>query len=222
MSDYRIAEIFSSINGEGMRAGQLATFIRFCGCNLNCTYCDTAWANQPDSDFQIMTASEIITSVKNLKNKNITITGGEPLIQPDIKKLLEALAESGDFCVEIETNGSVLLEPFCSLQNKPSFTMDYKLPGSGMENCMETENFRFLTAEDTVKFVVGNNDDLLRAKEIIDKFGLSGQCHLYISPVFGKIDPVEIVCFMKANQMDGVNLQLQMHKIIWDSQMRGV
>ncbi len=91
-----------------------------------------------------------------------------------------------------------------------------------MENFMRTENFAILDARDTVKFVSGSLADLERALEIIRKYGLIGKCAVYISPVFGKLKPAEIVDFMLSNKLNGVNVQLQMHKFIWDPNMRGV
>lgn len=124
--------------------------------------------------------------------------------------------------VEIETNGSVDLTPFTEIPNGPSFTMDYKLPGSGMEAQMRTENFALLGADDTVKFVVKDYTDLCRARDVIREYDLTEKCHVYLSPVYGQIELEDIVNFMKDNRMNDVNMQLQMHKIIWDSEMRGV
>jgi 7-carboxy-7-deazaguanine synthase len=100
--------------------------------------------------------------------------------------------------------------------------MDYKLPGSGMEQHMNLENFKNLKKSDTVKFVAGSRQDLERAKEVIDKNGLPGKCSVYFSPVFGRIEPREIVEFMVENKMNGVNMQLQMHKFIWEPDRKGV
>ena len=105
---------------------------------------------------------------------------------------------------------------------RPVFTLDYKLPGSGMESSMLTDNYRFLKGEDAVKFVSGSIEDLERAEEIIRKYSLTEKCRVYISPVFGKIDPVQIVEFMIERKLNGVRLQLQLHKFIWDPDRGGV
>ncbi len=222
MSNFKVVEIFSSINGEGPRAGQLAIFVRMQGCNLDCRYCDTAWANEEDCRFHWTSSEEILELIHSMEIKNVTITGGEPLLQENIRELFEILAEESDLHVEIETNGSVDLGQFCDIVNRPSFTMDYKLPGSGMEDAMRTENFAYLDRRDTVKFVVSNHEDLFRAKEVIDTFSLTERCGVYLSPVYDEIELEDIVNFMKGNCMNGVTMQLQMHKIIWDAQMRGV
>lgn len=222
MHTYKIAETFSSINGEGTHAGQLAFFIRFTGCNLNCSYCDTKWANVPNAPYTEMTADEILSEVKKSGIKNVTVTGGEPLIQQEIIPLLETLCGDGRY-VEIETNGSADVSDVLKIkENRPALTMDYKLLTSGMESRMRTENFAVLEKKDTVKFVAGSRADLERALEIIREFRLTEKCSVYISPVFGEIEPAEIVDFMLENKLNGVNMQLQMHKFIWNPDMRGV
>ena len=218
----RVAEIFESINGEGPLAGQRALFVRFAGCNISCSYCDTAWANAPDYAGCEMTVDEILREVEKAQIRNITITGGEPLLQKEMPQLLQALAGQGNHRIEIETNGSVDLTPFCDIAECISFTMDYKLAGSGMEDAMCMENFRLLKKSDSVKFVVGSAKDLARAREVIDQEKLQGRCHVFLSPVFGSIYPEEIVEYMKINRLDEVNLGLQLHKIIWDPEKRGV
>ena len=220
MSTYRVVERFISINGEAARAGELAVFIRFAGCNLDCGYCDTKWANEPGVDYQELTEDELVDYVRRTEVKNVTLTGGEPLIQKDIDKLLLAFALEDDIRVEIETNGAVDLAAFC--EERPVFTMDYKLPSSGCEEHMITENMELLEKNDTVKFVSGSQEDLLKALELIRTYDLTNRCHVYLSPVFGAIEPVQIVEFMLKHRLNSVRLQIQMHKVIWDPDERGV
>lgn len=225
MRTYQVAEHFASINGEGTRAGQLAYFIRFKGCGLSCAYCDTSWANQEDTPFTSMTAEEIHETIRLSGITNVTLTGGEPLMQEGIAELLSLLLADESLTVEIETNGSIALEPFLAADGasrRPAITMDYKLPSSGMELFMRSSNFALLTEQDTVKFVAGTREDLERARDVIRMYGLTQRCHVYLSPVFGQMDPAEIVEYMKENGMNGVNLQLQLHKFIWDPDKRGV
>ncbi|MBU3105443.1 putative 7-carboxy-7-deazaguanine synthase QueE [Clostridium gasigenes] len=220
--DFKVVEKFVSINGEGRLCGQLAIFIRFAGCNLNCSYCDTTWANEKNVSYDLMSSMDIYEYIKSTKVKNITLTGGEPLLQNGILELLEVLSKDTELSVEIETNGSVLINKFCNIKNPPSFTMDYKLPSSNMEDKMDLANFEYLTKNDTVKFVCGSLDDLSKSKYIIDKYNLIDKASVYISPVFGKINISDMVDFMKDNNMNNVNLQIQIHKIIWDKNKRGV
>lgn len=220
--NFKVVEKFVSVNGEGPSSGQLAVFIRFAGCNLNCSYCDTMWANEKNVPYDLMSHEDIYEYIKSTEVKNITLTGGEPLLQEDVKELLELLSKNKELNVEIETNGSVLLHKFSNIENRPSFIMDYKLPSSNMENKMLLDNFKYLTKKDTVKFVSGSIEDLEKAKYLIDEYKLAEKTKVYISPVFGKIDMNNIVEFMKDNKMNGVNLQIQLHKVIWDPNKRGV
>ena len=219
---FKVVEKFISVNGEGPLSGQLVVFIRFAGCNLNCSYCDTTWANSEDVSYDFMTSDDIYKYIKSTDIRNVTLTGGEPLLQEGIIELLEVLSIDKSLHVEIETNGSVSLGKFLNIENRPSFTMDYKLPSSNMEDKMNLNNFKYLSDKDTVKFVSGSIEDLQKAKFIIDEYQLSDKTNVYISPVFGQIDPEDIVEFMKDNKMNGVNLQIQLHKIIWDPNKRGV
>ena len=219
----KVAEKFISINGEGTRAGELAVFVRFVGCNLRCTYCDTMWANEPGCPYEEMTPAQICDYVRSTGISNVTLTGGEPLLQKQMEELIGQLIRDCGVRVEIETNGAVDLHPFAQIpEGRPSFTMDYKLPSSGCEDRMITENFSVLQAQDTVKFVSGSREDLERAAEIIEEYGLLDRCYVYFSPVFGKIEPAEIVDFMLENKLNKARIQIQMHKVIWDPNERGV
>ncbi|WP_099189497.1 putative 7-carboxy-7-deazaguanine synthase QueE [Tepidibacter mesophilus] len=220
--DFKVVEKFVSINGEGRLSGQLAVFIRFAGCNLDCSYCDTKWANEENVEYQLMNEQEIYEYIKSTKVNNVTLTGGEPLLQNNLIELLNLLSKDDNLLVEIETNGSVSLKEFIDIKNPPRFTMDYKLPSSNMENKMLIDNFKYLTKNDTVKFVAGSIDDLEKSKYIIDQYNLVNKTNVYISPVFSNIHMADIVEFMKKHNMNKVTLQVQLHKIIWNPNERGV
>ncbi len=218
---FSVAEKFVSINGEGVRAGELAVFIRFAGCNLKCGYCDTKWANAVDAPAEKMESKDILDYILSTGVKNVTLTGGEPLLRQEMGELIDTLMSAG-LRVEIETNGSIHLREFADRVYRPVFTMDYKLPSSGMEEYMCSDNFGCLEKHDTVKFVSGSMEDLERAVEVIESHHLTERCHVYISPVFGKIEPADIVEFMKEKKLNDVRLQLQLHKFIWDPDKKGV
>lgn len=221
--NFKVIEKFVSVNGEGRLSGQLAVFIRLAGCNLDCSYCDTTWANEQNVKYESMTAEDIYKYIKSTEVRNITLTGGEPLLQEGILELLELLSSDHELSIEIETNGSIPLEMFNKIkENPPKFTMDYKLGSSNMEHMMIPENFEYLSKKDTVKFVAGSIEDLDKTKYIINKYNLIEKTNVYISPVFGKIHMEEIVEFMKNNKMNGVTLQMQLHKVIWEPEKRGV
>ena len=217
----KVAEKFISINGEGNRAGELSVFVRFQGCNLRCSYCDTSWAYAADCPYEELTPDEIVEYVLSTGVYDVTLTGGEPLLAKGIAELIEKLLAQPKIRVEIETNGAVDLRPFCT-PARPVFTMDYKLPSSGWEGAMKVENFSVLEEQDTVKFVCGSREDLQRAWEVIQEYGLTERCHVYLSPVFGSIEPVDMVAFMETHKMNDVRLQIQIHKVIWDPEKRGV
>lgn len=218
---FPVAEKFVSINGEGKKAGELAVFIRFRKCNLKCTYCDTQWADSESCPAEMMSAQEITGYINSTGVTNVTLTGGEPLLQADIHDLVEMLMLSGH-SVEIETNGSISIKDLSESRYRPDFTLDYKLPSSSMENFMLTENYDYISENDVVKFVAGSREDLEKALEIINRFSLTEKCTVYFSAVFGKITPAEIVEFMKEKKLNKIRLQLQMHKFIWNPDMKGV
>lgn len=219
---FRVVEKFVSINGEGCCAGKLACFIRFAGCNLNCSYCDTGWANAQDVDYETMSAEQIKTYIEKKKVDCVTITGGEPMLQPDIRTLLYKLSENPMLRVEVETNGSIGIDEYENRPDNLCFTLDYKLPGSGMEENMRTDNYAFLKKQDAVKFVVCHRQDLERAKEIIRTYRLTKQCQVFLSSAFEEITPAEIVEYMIQENLKDLRIQLQMHKYIWDPNKKGV
>lgn len=226
---FRVVEQFISINGEGQRAGQLALFIRFAGCNLNCEYCDTKWANKTDVSYEEYTIEGICHIIEKSRVHNVTITGGEPLIQPGIAALLQRLRREQNIRIEIETNGSVDIQPFLEMEvddngsDNVSFTVDYKTAVSGVEDKMHMENYVNLRRQDTVKFVVGSREDLQKAKNIIESYHLVEKgCGIYLSPCFGRIEPAEMVDFLVEHRLNDVNIQLQLHKFIWNPDKRGV
>ena len=215
MKYYNVVEKFVSINGEGQRSGELAVFIRLAKCNLRCNYCDTMWANEENAAVTTMTKEDIYNYILDTKVKNVTLTGGEPLLDLEVKQLIEYIVKDSSLFLEIETNGSIDLNLFRVDAKNLSFTMDYKGPSSEMEKFMSMKNFETISELDTVKFVVGDYNDLLKAKKIIEKYDLIDRCSVYFSSVYKKIELDEIVEFMKNFNLNGVRLQLQMHKFIW-------
>lgn len=221
---FNIVEKFLSIDGEGPSSGELATFIRFQGCNLRCSWCDTTYSWDEASTCEVLSAQEIYNYIKENKVNNVTLTGGEPLIQKNIDELLELLNKDDELIVHIETNGAVDIEPFKNklIKKNISFIVDFKLPSSNMTNKMNLNNFKIVESTDVYKFVIGSNEDLKMAYEVISKYDLTSKCLVYFSPVSGKIDMQEIVEFMKDKKSNKIRLQIQLHKIIWDKNARGV
>lgn len=227
----QINEIFSSIDGEGIRTGYPVTFIRTQFCSLNCRYCDTnysleAYDSCGNKQYRDMAISEILDECYKLGNKRITFTGGEPLIQKDAVELISCLTNKG-YEVNIETNGNVSLKhivnsdsQFPIIPDKIIITMDWKSPSSGMRDRMLSYNFNYLTEKDVLKFVVGSLEDLEDMKNVLSIY--KPKCHIFVSPIFGDIEPSKIVEYILENNLQNVRVQLQLHKIIWDSTKRGV
>lgn len=211
----KVVEIFTSIEGEGRRAGLLSTFIRLFGCNLNCSYCDSRYACE-GIDYDNMSIEEILSEVEKRKYKAITVTGGEPLIHAGIDELLKELVKA-NYWVNVETNGSI--EP-SFFHPRLFYTMDFKTFASGMSDRMNPEAFKLLTCTDVLKFVVGSEEDLDQALEIVEKYKCKAS--VYVSPVFGAIEPRRIVEYMQNHKLWGWKIQLQLHKYIWNPEERGV
>jgi len=228
-----VSEIFYSIDGEGARTGAPTIFIRLFGCNLKCTYCDTKYAcyrQEGVIGFNDMTIDKILEAVKTYEPcKCITLTGGEPLIHSAATELVTVLRENG-YWVNIETNGSIDLEPFIAEQDKfgPKkssmdyfFTMDWKSITSGESTAMLKSNLDLLEATDVLKFVVGSDDDLNQMKKLLEDYP-DIDAQIYVSPVWGEIAPDHIVEYLLRNKLVYVKVQLQLHKLIWSPDKRGV
>lgn len=219
----RINEIFQSISGEAARAGYPVVFVRTYGCNLRCSYCDTMYALE-GGEYTEMTPLQILEKCKSYNIKRVVLTGGEPLLQQDMPELVDLLCNNG-FEIEIETNGAVDLNAFHDkLTTKDtqflSYTMDFKTESSLMSDKMITSNLSFLGTQDVIKFVVGSIEDLQQAFAVWNDFNIEAQ--VFVSPVFGKIEPKDIVSFVLDNKLWNWRVQLQLHKIIYPVDMRGV
>lgn len=207
---FRVVEIFKSIEGEGKRVGTPCTFVRLAGCNLRCKYCDTGYAQRSECGTP-MPLQRIVKAVRELGVANVTITGGEPLLQ-DAMSIARALPECE---CNIETNGSM---PIPQRAPNAFFTMDWKCGCSGVSHAMLADNLSRLTDQDVIKFVVGSEADMDQAREVIER---GTKATAYLSPVFGAIEPRQIVEYVLDNRLDA-RVQVQLHKIIWDPEKRGV
>ena len=226
-----ISEIFDSIDGEGKRAGQLCTFIRVVGCNLRCSYCDTMYAVEPEKYSLIapkeMCVSDILARV-NRRFGRVTITGGEPLLFPETVQLTNRLCDAG-YEVNIETNGACDIVAFRELIRDPSrlfFTVDFKLPSSGEMYSMRLSNFESLTERDVLKLVIGTEEDLSvgvsYVRSLLEKYSDKPPI-VYFGVVFGAFEMSDVIDeVMEDPKLSDVRFQLQLHKLIWDPNARGV
>lgn len=220
-----MSEIFKSIDGEGSTSGLPATFVRTYGCNVMCSYCDSLYAVN-SGEAVVMTIDEIVSQVRQLGVPRVTITGGEPLIQPAVADLIHVLLQYG-YLINIETNGTINVNNFFSehpgIYSRVHITLDYKCKSSEIDKEMNMSNFIGLKSTDIIKFVVGSKDDLKEVEEILQEY--PSLADFYISPIFGRIEPKEIVEYMLASNVlirCNARLQLQIHKLIWPADMRGV
>ena len=207
--------------------GQAAAFVRLHGCNLRCSYCDSMYAVE-GSDFWFMNVGEVLAAVEEYRAESgvkcVTLTGGEPLIHSGVEDLLTALSEAG-FEVNVETNGTVP----CKWRLPGLFyTMDWKCKSSGMSAQMKMENIETLGENDVLKFVVGSVEDLQEAEDVVARLSLTSpdnMPHIFISPVWGMLTNEEIVNWMLSSPVmtqNNARFQVQLHKIVWDPDMRGV
>lgn len=215
----KVVEIFESIDGEGICVGFPVTFVRLYGCNLRCSYCDSMYACEGNG-YTEMYIEDIMKQIEEYGHPRVTLTGGEPLIHPDVKLLIQEILAAG-YKLNIETNGAVDIDPFNKKKNV-IITLDYKCPSSGMEAFMHLSNLDQLDKHDVLKFVVGSPEDLEKAKEIILEYELQGKCNIYFSPVFGSIEAKDIVEFILREHLEDVRMQLQIHKFIWEPDRKGV
>lgn len=218
-----VSEIFASIDGEGLFSGCLASFIRLCGCNLRCRYCDTKYAFNT-REGRLTDLETIINHVKEIGYKHVTLTGGEPLLYEESKDLVLGLLKEG-FILNIETNGSIEVDYFTNLKNV-TVTMDYKTPASGEESKMLVGNISKLREQDVLKFVLSEKDFDRVESVLLDT---RPKCQVYLSPIFGQCKNTALVDFLKRlgkyshlGDMTNYRVQVQLHKYIWPPEMRGV
>jgi 7-carboxy-7-deazaguanine synthase len=226
-----ITEIFKSIQGEGTRAGLPCIFVRLTGCNLRCTWCDTAYAfhgGQKVSVDEVMERVELLNRLSDGSTAGVSLvelTGGEPLLQEEIYPLAERLLAAG-YTVMIETSGERFIG---RLPKEVIKIVDVKCPDSGEPDTFDKRNLEELSANDEVKFVISSRGDYEFAREFCREHRLADRVReVLFSPVHddpnGKwrgLEPRELVEWMLEDGLQ-VRLGLQLHKIVWDPAMRGV
>ena len=205
-----INEIFHSIQGEAKNSGKPTVFIRTAGCPFRCTYCDTEYAFTEGKQIKI---SEIISKVKSYDSKYVTVTGGEPLAQTNIKVLLTSLLENS-FKVSLETSGLV---DICDVPQDVEIVMDIKTPSSKENHKNIKSNLSLIKKNDVLKFVIGNKSDYEWSKKYIIENSLTLFKNIYFSPVHENLELSEIADWILRDRLN-VTLQLQLHKYIWGSE----
>lgn len=209
----RVSEVFLSIQGEGTRAGLPCAFVRFTGCDLRCTWCDTAHAFQGGVE---RSRSGLVDELAAFSTRLVCLTGGEPLLQPELPELCQELLDRG-WEVTVETHGQ---RPTDALPPAVVRILDVKPPGSGEE----TRDFAYLEQlrpQDEVKFVVASEADFHWSVEVARRHRLEGRAALLFSPVFGKVSPQALTGWLLASGLRA-RLSLQLHKLVWGPDARGV
>ena len=210
-----VNEIFHSIQGESTRAGRPCVFVRLTACDLRCSWCDTPYAFH---EGQKMSVDEVLSQVRAFGCEVVEVTGGEPLLQPDVYPLMQGLLDDGR-TVLLETGGhrSVDRVPAAVIR-----IIDVKCPGSGESGKNHWPNLDHLRPADEVKFVIKDRLDYDYARDVVARYGLIGRCAAVLfSPVHGELDPRQLAEWILADRLP-VRLQLQAHKYIWGAQTRGV
>jgi 7-carboxy-7-deazaguanine synthase len=210
----KVCEIFSSIQGESSFSGFPCVFIRLTGCNLRCSYCDTAYAYDEGSDIKF---SEILERIKSFGIGMVEVTGGEPLLQEETHSLIENLLDDG-FRVLLETNGSMGIE---NVDKRAHIVLDIKTPSSKMSERMYMKNLECISKKDDLKFVMSNREDYDWAERLVKEYSLTQKTNVFFSPVFGILDPGILGQWIIRDRL-GVRLGIQLHKFIYDPDKRGV
>jgi 7-carboxy-7-deazaguanine synthase len=210
-----VNEVYLSVQGESTWAGLPCVFVRLTFCDLRCTYCDTEYAFYAGTKRPV---EDLLAEVLAIDCPLVEITGGEPLLQKNVLPLMARLCDAGR-TVLIETSGA---HDISKIDPRVHRIMDLKTPSSGECARNRFENIPFLTHGDEVKFVLGSREDYEWARAQIAEHNLGERVGaVLLSPVFGKIDPRDIVEWMLADKVPA-RFQLQMHKFIWDPKTKSV
>lgn len=210
----KITEIYRSIQGETQYAGLPCTLVRTTGCDLRCGYCDTAYAFHGGRN---MTLDDIAGEVQRLGVPLVLLTGGEPMLQRELPALAARLIGAGHQ-VMIETSGA---HPLDTLPDEVVRIVDVKTPASGESHRMRWELLAGLRPRDAVKFVIADEPDYRWACEVIRRHDLGGRTEVLLSPVHGRLAPKDLVDWMLRDRIPA-RLNLQLHKVVWDPDTRGV
>jgi 7-carboxy-7-deazaguanine synthase len=209
-----IHEIYRSLQGESTFAGLPCVFIRLTACHLRCVYCDTPHAF---AEGQIIDLDAVLAQALALGDNLVEITGGEPLLQPEVYPLMTRLADVGK-TVLLETSGAI---DIAAVDPRARVILDVKTPGSGEVEANVWSNLERLKTTDEVKFVVCDRTDFDWAAAIVGQRQLAGRCPVLFSAAFGQVDPTELAGWILESRLP-VRLQLQQHKLLWDPRARGV
>ena len=210
-----IHELYLSVQGESTFAGLPCAFVRTAVCDSRCKWCDTPHAfNQGER----MPRAAVLARVLAFGCPLVEITGGEPLLQPDVLPLMTELCDAGK-TVLLETSGA---HDVSEIDQRVHIITDLKCPDSGESHRNRWANLDVLKPTDQIKFVIASRRDWDWAANVIREHDLENRFTCLASCVFGSVQPVEVVGWLLESGLRRVRMQLQMHKYIWDPKARGV
>jgi len=204
-----INEIFYSIQGESLTAGEPTTFIRLAGCPLRCSYCDTSYAFKDGDELSF---ESIISKISSYNTSLITVTGGEPLAQKNCYIFLDLL--SSKFSVSLETSNAY---PIKDVNKNITIILDVKTPKSNESDSNIEVNYNYLKNNDQIKFVICDKTDYDWSVDYIKKHKLSEKCKILFSPSYDEMSPTELAELILSDGLQ-VRLQIQLHKVLWGEQ----
>lgn len=203
----KITEIFLSLQGETNTVGIPTVFVRLTGCPLRCNYCDTAYAF---SGGQWMTVEEIISSINSYDTFYVTVTGGEPLAQPNCFILLTQLCDQNK-TVSLETSGAINVQ---NVDPRVIKVIDIKTPGSGEESRNLLSNFDFINQHDQIKFVICDRKDYEWSKNCLQQYQLNTFCQVLFSPSYQQLSATDLANWIVEDCLP-IRMQIQLHKYLW-------
>lgn len=210
----KVHEVFYSIQGESTFAGRPCVLVRLTGCQMRCVWCDTEHAFYAGS---WRTIDEVLAEVAGFGCPLVEVTGGEPLLQPGALTLLARLCDAG-YEVLLETGGGRDIAP---VDPRVRRIVDVKCPGSGEAAGNRWENLDQLRPHDELKFVVASEEDYRWASRVIVERRLAGRCPIHLSPVHGAVAAADLAAWILRDRLP-VRLTLQVHKLLWGPEARGV
>lgn len=206
----RITEIFYSIQGESNTVGLPTVFVRLTGCPMRCSYCDTAYAFHGGNKMSI---DEIVTEIGQYNTRYVTVTGGEPLAQPECHALMTALCDL-DYQVSLETGNAVDIS---TVDSRVYIVLDIKTPGSSEEQNNRYQNLEHIKASDCLKFVICDEQDYLWSRQQVSNRNLTEKCQVFFSPSAEQLPASDLADWIVRDQLS-VRMQIQLHKILWHNQ----